>query len=59
MIFKILVFIGLYFLIKNIIKSAFVSADAGSTQQNTTTKATANSQKSDIIDAEFKVIKEE
>lgn len=59
MIFKILVFIGLYFLIKNILKSAFVSADAGSPQQNTTTKATANSQKSDIIDAEFKVIKEE
>lgn len=59
MIFKILVFIGLYFLIKNILKSAFVSADASSPQQNTTTKATANSQKSDIIDAEFKVIKEE
>jgi hypothetical protein len=59
MIFKILVFIGLYFLIKNMLKSAFVSAHAGTTQQNTTTKTTANSQKSDIIDAEFKVIKEE
>ena len=40
------------------LKSAFVSADAG-THQNTTAKTTANAQKSDIIDAEFKVIKEE
>lgn len=59
MIFKILVFIGLYFLIKNILKSAFLSPDPAASQQNQTTKASASSQNSDIIDAEFKVIKEE
>lgn len=57
MIFKILVFIGLYFLIKNMLKSAFMPA---SENQQTVDKSNSNhASQSDIIDAEFKVIKEE
>lgn len=55
MFFKIIVFIGLYFLIKNMLKSAFVEKP-----QNSSPKVKKqSSQKGDIIDAEFKVIKEE
>lgn len=56
MIFKILVFIGLYFLIKNMLKSAFVES-SNSASGHKVNKQT--SPKGDVIDAEFKVIKEE
>lgn len=57
MIFKILVFVGLYFFIKNILKSVFVAN--GPQVNNPQAKAHTQSRQDDVIDAEFKVIKEE
>ena len=51
MIFKIIVFIGLYFLIKNMLKSAF--APTGPSVDQTVKK----SPDGDIIEAEFREIK--
>ena len=52
MIFKILVFIGIYFLIKNIL----LATNASSEKKNIRSKTDPNN---DAIDAEYTIIKED
>lgn len=52
MIFKILVFIGLYFLIKNIVFTTFASGE----KKNIRSKTDPNN---DVIDAEYTIVKED
>lgn len=61
MIFRILAFIGVYFLIKKLLR-AFFALPVGSdsqTQRDTSFSKNYKSGEDNIVDAEFKVIKEE